>query len=342
MLALFLAPVLAASPVSTALLDIVDSEHDHPYGAKLRAELADVLGMRGEVALQASAVTKSLITEATELGAHCDVDTDPCLLDHAALLGVDQVLAAHVGKDDTVALRLAVVGDTTIKRAFVVVPHSTAALAGTDSATQPSGRRAVALTELREAALQLVAPSALGTLSIDVPPGTIVKLDSDVRGTGPISSIVGQAPGDHLVEVEFPNGSRAARRILVAARTHQRVVLMPPTMLSQTLSWGGAATAGAGAIFGGVAVALGGYVLVERSAISDAERQYTLTERDGDLNDPDLRGDVIRHQLNAASVDVFILPCAIAAGALGLLGGAAWGAGLGLSELDGVVTTETR
>ena len=291
---------ISSAPVSTAFLGIASLD------GPLASAIGNALVGNGSVALQAPDVTASFLETAHGLGINCDPALDECLLQLAAVCTVQQAAYAVVdgaGPTRRLALRLAVVEGGVVRSVTVVV----------------NDRPDLQIVEVREAVAQLVAPLAVASVVVDAEAGSVISLDGLERATAPMTApLGGLAPGQHFVDVRFPNGNTSPKPLLLSAGRRTRVIALPRPVGADVMVDSGWAVLGTGAIATGIASFFGGEYIVARVQLEDFSTHYAT---DRDYNDHQSRTDAVAAQDHLTDLPTYSYPLFGVAVVCGIVGG---------------------
>jgi hypothetical protein len=287
---------------TTAFLGVGPNENA-PLTTTIEAALA---GNRA-VALQSRDATKQFMETAKSLDVTCDPALDQCLLQLAELCTVDQAVYAVVDARH-LTLRLAVVKGATVRIVSAPVDVRTDVLAAT----------------VREAVAELVAPSTVASLVVDAPTDSVISLDGLERATAPMTSALnGIAPGQHFVDVRFPDGAVTTKSVTLTAGQRTRMIAVPRPLGADAMTWTGWGSLGVAAVSAGVATFWTGVYIVSRAQLENYSTHYgNLDEADHDLNDAATRKGAIDAQDYLTDLPAYGYPFFGTAVVAGVAGGA--------------------
>jgi hypothetical protein len=287
-------PLLAAiasasgAPATTAFLGATP-------GSDVAPQVAAAFVGNPSVTMQAPAVTATFMETAKGLGASCDPALDECLLQLAAICTVQQAVYATVD-GQRLTLRLGIVDGGAVRSLTIALPADDA----------------VRTVALREAIAELVSSDAVASLVVEAEPGSVIALDGLVRGTAPLSSeLFGIAPGQHFVDVRFPDGSTVVKTVTLGANTRTRIVAVKRPIGADVMVWTGWGALGFSALATTIATYAAGVYMVSRARLEDFSTHYAL-ERD--YNDTSIRTQAIQDQDYLTDLPTYGYPLFTAAG----------------------------
>jgi hypothetical protein len=173
----------------------------------------------------------------------------------------------------------------------------------------------------------------------------VVSLDGLPRGTAPlVSAINGVAPGQHFVDVQFPDGAITTKIVVLSPGRRTRVIAVPRPLGADVMTWTGWGTLGVSAVAAGIATLSAGVYLSSRAYLENFSTHYASPDGEGntiDYNDQTAREDAIKNHDLLTDLPTYGYPLFATAAIGAAVGGTLLFVGYKWSDLFDPPTEET-